>query len=60
VAEAELRRLHDRLYQLETALEDVEADLAEDGSPRALQAALAHLAEPARDLVGVVIEPVRI
>ena len=59
VTEADLRRLHDRLYQLETALEDVEADLADDDSPGAVRAALAHLAEPARELVGVVIEPVR-
>jgi hypothetical protein len=60
VTEADLRRLHDRLYQLETALQDVDADLAEDDSPKAVRAALAHLVDPARDLVGVVIEPVRI
>ncbi len=59
VTEAELRRLHDRLYQLETALEDIEADLAEDESPEALRTALAHLVDPARDLVDVVIEPMR-
>ena len=59
VAESDLRKLHDRLYELEAALDDVDADLTEDVSPTALRAALAHLAAPARDLVGVMIEPAR-
>jgi hypothetical protein len=60
VAETDLQRMHDRLYRLEAALEDVDADLSDDDSAAALRAALAHLSEPARDLVGLVIEPARI
>jgi hypothetical protein len=59
VSDAELRRLHDRLYQLEAAVADVTADLADDGSLAGHRAALAHLLDAARDLVGVVVEPVR-
>ena len=34
VAESELARLHDRLYRLESAIEDVDADLARSSEPR--------------------------
>ena len=59
VAEDDLRRVHDRLYLLESALEDVETDL--EGSPKtaAYKEAFNHLYEAAKDLVGVVVEPVR-
>lgn len=59
VAEEDLRRLHDRLYRLESAMEDVDADLADSSSLRAYREALAHLSDSARDLVGMVVEPVR-
>jgi tetrahydromethanopterin S-methyltransferase subunit G len=59
VAEADLRDLHDRLYRLESAVEDVDGDLAGRPGPAAYREAFAHLYEAARDLVGVVIEPAR-
>lgn len=59
VAEDDLRRLHDRLYQLESAIEDVRTDLAGQPSARACRRALEHLLTAAKDLVGVTIEPVR-
>ncbi|HEV3264290.1 MAG TPA: hypothetical protein VG014_02130 [Acidimicrobiales bacterium] len=59
VAEKELHRLHDRLYRLEAAVEDVDADLGGSKGPKAYQAAFEHLYEAARDLTGVVVEPVR-
>lgn len=59
VAETELARVHDRLYRLETAIEDVDADLARDARPYSYREALEHLLEAARDLVGMVVEPVR-
>jgi len=59
VSETDLRRLHDRLYRLETAVEDVEADLGERPAPAAYRSAFEHLCEAARDLTGVVVEPVR-
>ncbi|HEX3460922.1 MAG TPA: hypothetical protein VHT49_08450 [Acidimicrobiales bacterium] len=59
VTENELHRLHDRLYRLEAAVEDVEADLAGAKSAKAYQQAFEHLYEAARDLTGVVVEPVR-
>ena len=65
VAHADLDRLHDRLYALETALDDVAADLAEltgfaspQSRSRAYEAALAHLRAVAEDLRGVVVERV--
>jgi hypothetical protein len=57
VAEEDLRRLHDRLYRLEAAVEDVDADLQGSVSDHMYRAAFDHLADAARDLVGVVIEP---
>jgi hypothetical protein len=59
VAEADLAKLHDRLYRLESALEDVDADLSQTSGPKAYQEAFEHLCDPARDLMGVVVEPVR-
>ncbi len=59
VAEGDLRRLHDRLYQLEAAVEDVQIDTAGRASAHACRQALDHLLAAANDLVGVVLEPVR-
>jgi hypothetical protein len=59
VAEDDLRRLHDRLYELEAAVEDVQDDLAGRSGLTAYRRALDHLLAAANDLVGVVIEPVR-
>jgi hypothetical protein len=59
VSEDDLRRVHDRLYLLEAALEDVEADLEGKSAPAAYKEAFSHLYEAAKDLVGVVVEPVR-
>ncbi len=59
MSEDDLRRVHDRLYRLETAVEDVEADLGDRPSAQAYRAAFEHLYEAAKDLVGVVVEPVR-
>jgi hypothetical protein len=68
VAKVDLDGLHDRLYALEAALDDVTADLAELGAPpsrasdrsraAAYAAALAHLQMAAEDLRGLVVEPV--
>lgn len=65
VDQADLDRLHDRLYALESALDDVASDLAElqstsTATSRALAyaAALRHLQEAAEDLRGTVVEPV--
>jgi uncharacterized protein YukE len=60
VNEDDLKRLHDRLYRLESAIDDTEADLSEGKSARAYKEAFEHLHEAARDLAGVVIEPVRV
>jgi hypothetical protein len=60
VSEDDLKRLHDRLYRLESAIDDTEADLSETSSAPAYKAAFEHLHEAARDLAGVVIEPVRV
>lgn len=65
VGQQDLDRLHDRLYALEAALDDVERDLAEiAASPsdrargRAYEVAFAHLRAAAEDLRGVLVEPV--
>jgi hypothetical protein len=58
VDQAELDRLHDLLYALEAALEDVERDLGER-SRRAegdYRKAFLHLFRAADDLRGVVVE----
>ena len=54
---ADLARLHDRLYALEAALDDVAADLAESSGAQAYRRAFDHLAAAAEDLRGVVVEP---
>jgi hypothetical protein len=59
VSQEDLRKLHDRLYRLESAVQDVDADLRELSGLRAYREALDHLLEAARDLVGVTVEPVR-
>jgi hypothetical protein len=57
VTQGELQRLHDRLYRLEAAIEDVDADLAGHPSAPAYRRAFEHLYEAAKDVAGVVIEP---
>ncbi|MGH9099363.1 MAG: hypothetical protein ACRDV8_03930 [Acidimicrobiales bacterium] len=65
VVQADLDRLHDRLYTLEAALDDLRVDLA-DVTPSSTErrrsnaygAALAHLRAAAEDLRGVLVEPV--
>jgi hypothetical protein len=65
VAQSELDRVHDRLYSLEAALDDVTTDLAEVTASsserertRAYGAALAHLRAAAEDLRGILVEPI--
>ena len=58
VAQADLDRLHDRLYALEAAMDDVTADLSGSTSAAAYRSAFEHLAAAAADLQGMVIEPV--
>jgi hypothetical protein len=59
VAEDDLARLHDRLYRLESAIEDVDADLASSHTVKAYREAFEHLYEAASDLVTVAVEQVR-
>jgi hypothetical protein len=59
VSEADLMRVRDRLYRLESAIEDVESDLGESTRSQSYREAFEHLYEAAKDLAGVVIEPVR-
>jgi tetrahydromethanopterin S-methyltransferase subunit G len=59
VSAADLERLHDRLYRLEAAVEDVTADLAAPTGPAAYRQAYEHLMDAVGDLVGTVIDPVR-
>jgi hypothetical protein len=59
VAQDDLKRLHDRLYQLEAAIEDVEGDLGANPTDRMYRHAFEHLREAASGLVGVFIEPSR-
>ncbi|MGH9091955.1 MAG: hypothetical protein ACRDZR_11355 [Acidimicrobiales bacterium] len=54
---ADLARLHDGLYALEAAMDDVAGDLAERSSGPAYRRAFEHLAVAAGDLRGVVVEP---
>ena len=56
---ADIARLHDHLYRLEAAVDDVTADLAADSGVPAYRLAYEHLMEAVADLVGTVIEPVR-
>ncbi len=57
VTEGELQRLHDRLYRLEAAIEDVDADLSGRPGAGAYRRAFEHLYEAARDVAGLVVEP---
>ncbi len=59
VSLADLGRLHDRLYRLEAAVEDVRADLGESSGEVDYRRAVEHLMDAAADLVGTVVEPVR-
>ena len=61
VDQAELDRLHDLLYALEAALQDVEQDLADrrSRSEDAYRQAFLHLFRAADDLRGVVVEATR-
>lgn len=59
MADTDLRQLHDRLYRLEAAVDDVLADLGASTDDPDYRAAYDHLMDAAVDLVGVVIEPVR-
>jgi hypothetical protein len=51
VARTQLDELHDRLYVLEAAIEDVERDLAEGDDPQAVREALDWLLDAARPVV---------
>lgn len=55
---ADIARLHDRLYRLEAAVDDVTADLAATRGAAAYRQAYEHLMDAVGDLVGTVIEPV--
>jgi hypothetical protein len=57
VARRDLDALHDALYVLEAAVEDVERDLAASRSKADLEAALAWLLSASRPLVSQRIEP---
>jgi hypothetical protein len=59
VATGDLARLHDRLYRLEAAVEDVRVDLATATGAAAYRQAYEHVMDAVGDLVGTVIEPVR-
>jgi hypothetical protein len=50
VARAAIDQLHDQIYILECAIEDVEGDVAEDESIDTMRRALAWLLEAARPL----------
>jgi len=58
VSATDLATLHDRLYRLEAAVDDVRADLASSNGPAAYRAAFDHLMDAVGDLVGTVVEPV--
>jgi hypothetical protein len=55
---SDLDRLHDRLYALEAAMEDVTADLAQSSAGTAYRQAFQHLWAAAAELRGTVVEPV--
>jgi len=59
VSAVDLGRLHDGLYRLEAAVQDVEADLGASPDATAYRQAFEHLMDAVGDLVGTVIEPVR-
>jgi len=51
VTRAELEELHDKLYALEAAVEDTQADLAEARTMADVRAAVDHVLEAAHPLV---------
>ena len=57
VSATDLATLHDRLYRLESAVDDVRADLTASNGPTAYRAAFDHLMDAVGDLVGTTIEP---
>lgn len=57
VSQDQLDRLHDRLYALESALDDVDGDLSGRAREGDYRAALRHLYAAADDLRGLVVEP---
>ncbi len=59
VAEGDLSTLHDKLYQLESAVEDVRSDIAGKSGVKTFRQALDHLLEASEELAGFVVEPVR-
>ena len=59
MSEGDLETLHDRLYRLEAAVEDVAADLKQASGIKAYRDAFDHLYDSVQDLIGLVIEPVR-
>ena len=59
VSAADLAMVHDRLYRLEAAVDDVRSDLAGSPPAAAYRQAFEHLMDAVGDLVGTVIEPVR-
>jgi hypothetical protein len=59
VSVADLGQLHDRLYRLEAAVDDVRGDIASSSANAAYRRAFEHLMDAVGDLVGTVIEPVR-
>jgi len=59
VAVADLNRLHDLLYRVEAAVDDVTADLAGTTDDSGYRVAFVHLMDAVGDLVGTVVEPVR-
>ena len=56
---ADINRLHDRLYRLEAAVDDVTADLAATTTSADYRQAYTHLMDAVGDLIGTVVEPVR-
>jgi hypothetical protein len=58
VSVGDIARLHDRLYRLEAAVDDVTGDLAAAQGAAAYRQAYEHLMDAVGDLVGTVIEPV--
>ncbi len=57
IARRDLDALHDALYVLEAAVEDVERDLASSRTKADLEAALSWLLSAARPLVSTKVEP---
>jgi hypothetical protein len=58
VRREDLEAIQSAVYGLQAALEDVDADLADDDGPRSVRAALEHLTTEARPLAELWITPV--